>query len=65
MSREWIKGQDFQNQYPLVEVEDKLEVIYDEIKKGCVLMQVKQTIGSLEEDRSKLLAWEQALWKQK
>jgi hypothetical protein len=33
MSREWIKEQDFQNQYPLVEVEDKIEVIYDEIKK--------------------------------
>jgi hypothetical protein len=46
-------------------VEDKLEVIYDEIKKGYVLMQVKQTIGSLEEDRRKFLAWDYALWRQK
>jgi hypothetical protein len=46
-------------------VEDKLEVIYDEIKKGYVLMQVKQTIGSLEEDRRKFLAWDCALWRQK
>jgi hypothetical protein len=46
-------------------VEDKLEVVYDEIKKGYVLMQVKQTIGSLEEDRRKLLAWDYALWRQK
>jgi hypothetical protein len=46
-------------------VEDKLEVIYDEIKKGYVLMQVKQTIGSLEEDRRKFLAWNYALWRQK
>jgi len=42
MSREWIKGHDFQNQQPLVEVEDKLEVIYDEIKKGYVLMQLNR-----------------------
>ena len=46
-------------------MEDKLEVIYDEIKKGYVLMQVKQTIGSLEEDRRKFLAWDYALWRQK
>jgi hypothetical protein len=46
-------------------VEDKLEVVYDEIKKGYVLMQIKQTIGSLEEDRRKLLAWDYALWRQK
>ena len=46
-------------------MEDKLEVIYDEIKKGYVLMQVKQTIGSLEEDRRKFLACDYALWRQK
>ena len=65
MSREWIKGQNFQKQQALTEVEDKLEVVYDEIKKVCVLMQVKKTIGTLEEDRSNFLSWEQALWRQK